>query len=155
MFNARYLIPASAGALLLGGLALADTGGPQATGSVAYRQHSMSAMAEHMAALKVVLTEEPGLMGEVGAHAAAIAATSTFIPTMFPNDGNVVDSSALPSVWDKPDDFAAAAKHNQELAQKLGETASGGDPKATLAAFAALGRQGCGSCHESFRKAAS
>ena len=49
MFNARYLIPASAGVLLLGSLALADTGGPQATGSVAYRQHSMSAMAEHMA----------------------------------------------------------------------------------------------------------
>jgi cytochrome c556 len=145
-----YLIPAAA--LLLGGVALADT---HATGRVAYRQHSMSAMAEHMAALKVALTEQPDLIPEVGAHAAAIAATSAFIPTMFPKDGNVVDSAALPSVWDQPGDFAAAAKRNQELAQQLGQVANGGDPKAALAAFAALGRQGCGGCHESFRKAQS
>ena len=115
----------------------------------------MSAMAEHMAALKVVLTEQPSLIGEVGAHAAAIAATSTFIPTMFPKDGNLVDSSALPSVWDKATDFAAAAKHNEELAQQLAQVAGGGDPKAALAAFAALGRQGCGGCHENFRKTQS
>ena len=50
-------------------------------------------------------------------------------------------------------EFAAAAKHNQDLAQQLEETARGGDVKATLAAFANLGRQGCGSCHETFRKA--
>jgi cytochrome c556 len=27
-----------------------------------------------------------------------------------------------------------------------------GDVKATLAAFAALGKEGCGGCHETFRK---
>ena len=146
----RYLLPAMAGSLLLAGIALADT---HATGSVAYRQHSMNAMAEHMAALKVALTEQPSLIGEVGAHAAAIAATSQFIPNMFPKDGNLTDSAALPTVWDQATEFAAAAKHNQDLAQQLEETARGGDVKATLAAFANLGRQGCGGCHETFRKA--
>ena len=53
--------------------AFADTAEPKATGSVAYRQHSMSAMAEHMAALKVVLIDQPALLGEAGVHAAAIA----------------------------------------------------------------------------------
>ena len=152
MSRSRYLIPGAAAALLLGGYAFADTAEPKATGSVAYRQHSMSAMAEHMAALKVVLIDQPALLGEAGVHAAAIAGTSQFIPAMFPKDGNTVDTWALAAVWDQPADFAAAAKRNEELAQRLGEVASSGDPKATLAAFAALGRQGCGGCHETFRK---
>ncbi len=145
-----YILPTIAAVSLLGGGAVADT---QATGSVAYRQHSMTAMAEHMAALKVALTEQPQLIVEVGAHASAIAATSEFIPAMFPKDGNLVDSAALPSVWDQPADFAAAAKRNEDLAQKLTDAAASGDPKIALAAFAALGRQGCGGCHETFRKA--
>ena len=71
---------------------------------------------------------------------------------MFPKDGNTIDTWALAAVWDQPAEFAAAAKRNQELAQNLGEVASGGDAKATLVAFATLGRQGCGGCHETFRK---
>ena len=35
---------------------------------------------------------------------------------------------------------------------KLAEAAKGGDAQATLAAFAALGKDGCGGCHETFRK---
>ena len=107
MSRSRYLIPCAAGALLLGGYAFADTAEPKATGSVAYRQHSMSAMAEHMAALKVVLIDQPALIGEAGVHAAAIAGTSQFIPAMFPKDGNTVDTWALAAVWDQPADFAA------------------------------------------------
>ena len=40
----------------------------------------------------------------------------------------------------------------RELAGKLAETSQGGDVQATLAAFAALGKEGCGGCHETFRK---
>ena len=45
-----------------------------------------------------------------------------------------------------------AARKAQDLARKLAETARGGDAKATLAAFGALGKEGCGGCHETFRK---
>jgi cytochrome c556 len=31
-------------------------------------------------------------------------------------------------------------------------TSRGGDVPATLATFAALGKEGCGGCHETFRK---
>ncbi|MFZ1428890.1 MAG: hypothetical protein WAS21_19200 [Geminicoccaceae bacterium] len=71
---------------LFGGSAVANT---QATGSVAYRQHSMTSMAEHMATLKLVLTEQPRLIVEVGADAAAIAATSAFTPGNFPKDDSL------------------------------------------------------------------
>ena len=45
-----------------------------------------------------------------------------------------------------------AAQNASTLAQKLAETAQGGDAKATLAAFATLGKEGCGGCHQKFRK---
>jgi cytochrome c556 len=55
-------------------------------------------------------------------------------------------------VWEKPDDFAAHAKKLEELATKLTETARGGDAKTTLAAFATMGKEGCGGCHTTYRK---
>ena len=36
--------------------------------------------------------------------------------------------------------------------RQLVDAAKGGDAKATLAAFAALGKEGCGGCHQTFRK---
>jgi cytochrome c556 len=39
-----------------------------------------------------------------------------------------------------------------ELAAKLAAAASLGDKAATLAAFADLGKNGCGGCHETYRK---
>jgi cytochrome c556 len=39
-----------------------------------------------------------------------------------------------------------------ELATKLEAAANSGDQAATLAAFGALGKDGCGGCHETYRK---
>ncbi len=72
---------------------------------------------------------------------------------MFPKDADNSHSYALKSVWEKPDDFAAAAKKLQQLASKLAETAKTGDVKASLAAFADMGRNACGACHKEFRAA--
>lgn len=47
---------------------------------------------------------------------------------------------------------AEAADKAQALARKLGEAATGGDLDAARAAFAALGKEGCGGCHETFRR---
>ena len=61
-------------------------------------------------------------------------------------------TAALPVIWDKQDEFKQAAERAHGLAGKLAETSQGGDVQATLSAFAALGKEGCGSCHETFRK---
>ena len=44
------------------------------------------------------------------------------------------------------------AKTMGELAGKLAAAAGSGDQAATLAGFATLGKDGCGGCHETFRK---
>ena len=44
------------------------------------------------------------------------------------------------------------AEKAEGLAEKLAEAAESGDAKATLAAFATLGKEGCGGCHGTFRK---
>ena len=55
-------------------------------------------------------------------------------------------------IWEKPDQFKQAAERAHGLAGKLAETSQGGEVQATLVAFAALGKEGCGGCHETFRK---
>lgn len=85
-------------------------------------------MAEHMSTLKLALTEQPRLIVEVGADPAAIAATSAFTPANFPKDDSLANSAALPSVRDQPADLAMAVKRDEELARKLTDPATTGDP---------------------------
>lgn len=147
---ARRIVVAAA----LAGLAVATSSvaqeEPKPTGAVAVRRAAMTAMGGHAGAIQKILTEQPDLMSQVAVHADAMAAMSPLIPAMFP-DGTTRVSEALPTVWSDKPGFAAASKRNAELATQLSAAAKGGDPKATLAAFAAMGRQGCGGCHETFR----
>ena len=71
---------------------------------------------------------------------------------MFPPGSDQQPTDALPVIWSDQAGFQAAAEKAEGLAEKLAEAAKGGDPQATLAAFAALGKEGCGGCHETFRK---
>ena len=123
-----------------------------AKGIVAVRQNVMDAQGSHMNAIKAILTEDPQSIKLVAAQASSIADTTATIPDMFPKGSDQPPTNALPAVWDKQDEFKAAAQKVHDLAQKLADTAKGGDPKATLAAFGALGKEGCGGCHETFRK---
>ncbi len=124
----------------------------EAKGFVAVRQFTMDANGDLASSIKAILTEEPSLIGEVAIQAQAIADTAKNIPAMFPKDADNSHSYALKSVWEKPDEFAAASKKLEELASKLAETARTGDVKASLAAFADMGRNGCGACHNDFRQ---
>ncbi len=71
---------------------------------------------------------------------------------MFPPGSDQQPTAALPVIWTDQAGFKAAAEKAEGLAEKLAEAAKGGDAQATLAAFAALGKEGCGGCHETFRK---
>jgi cytochrome c556 len=124
----------------------------EAKGFVAVRQFTMDANGDLAGSIKTILTEEPSLIGEVVIQAQAIADTARNLPSMFPKDGDNAHSYALKSVWEKPDEFAAAAKKLHDLASKLAETAKTGDVKASLAAFADMGKNGCGACHDDFRQ---
>ncbi|MEK0084420.1 c-type cytochrome [Benzoatithermus flavus] len=145
-------------ALLTGALALGSVGPgmtqeqPKATGIVAVRQMTMKANGDHMGAIKAILTEQPQLVKRVAWHAEAITEGVEYVPELFPEGSDQPPTAALPAVWKDQKGFKAAAAKAENLAKKLAETAKGGDVQATLAAFAALGKEGCGGCHETFRK---
>jgi cytochrome c556 len=134
----------------LASLAVAQQEG--AKGVVAIRQATMDANAKHMNAIKAILTEDPQLLKLVAFHAQAIAEAAAYAPEMFPQGSTQKPTAALPAIWEKPDQFKQAAERGHGLAEKLAETSQGGDVQATLAAFAALGKEGCGGCHETFRQ---
>ncbi|MFO1074831.1 MAG: cytochrome c [Geminicoccaceae bacterium] len=133
-----------------GVIAVADE--PKATGVVAVRQATMKANGAHMAAIKSILTEYPQALDQIQGHAQALLADSADAASLFPAGSDQPASWALPAVWSDQAGFKAAAAKNQELAGKLVEVSKGGDAKAILAAFGTLGKEGCGGCHQTFRK---
>ena len=143
------LLAAGAGLGLVSMAAAQEKG---AKGVVAVRQATMEANAKHVGAIKFILTEEPTLIKHVAFHARAIAGAAEHAPEMFPQGSTQAPTDALPAIWEKPDQFRQAAERAHGLAEKLAETAEGGDVQATQAAFGALGKEGCGGCHETFRK---
>lgn len=147
----RSLVVAVAAGLLLSAGGVIVVAQEKATGIVAYRQAAMKANAAHAQALQVVLTDQTQLVKDAAYHAEAIKETAEYLPKLFP-PGSTAASNALPPVWDDPAGFAAASKKAEELAEKLADTMETGDVAASLAALQALGKEGCGGCHETFRK---
>ena len=146
----RIILLTATISLGLASLAAAQQEG--AKGVVAIRQATMDANAKHMNAIKAILTEDPQLIKLVAFHAEAIAEAAEYVPEMFPDGSTDKPTAALPVIWEKSDQFKQVAERAHMLAEKLAETSQGGDVQATLAAFAVLGKEGCGGCHETFRK---
>ena len=66
-------------------------------------------------------------------------------------DDSVGKTAAKKEIWDKPDEFKAAADKMGMLAGELKEAAGTGDKQQIADAFGALGKDGCGGCHQTFR----
>ncbi len=153
----RSVVAVVCGALLaaapLAPAALAQQDEPK--GVVAYRIAVMRTLGAQMLAIKTALTESIEFLDNVPWHAAivddAAKAMVANLADLFP-EGSTENSRALPAVWEKWDEFEAAAKRFAELAAEFRRVAESGDDQATLQAFAKMGKQGCGGCHEGFRK---
>jgi cytochrome c556 len=124
----------------------------KATGVVAVRQATMKANGDHMTAIKAILTEYPQLLGQIEFHADALKEATEYIPDLFPAGSDQQPTWALPVIWTDQAGFKAAAEKAEGLAEKLADAAESGDASAILAAFATLGKDGCGGCHGTFRK---
>ena len=116
------------------------------------RETLMKGFGEQMGVVKGVVAENKGTLADATAAAQAIVANAPKIPSIFPEGTNAGESEALPVIWQQWPEFEAKATNMGELAAKLEQAAASGDEAATLAAFGALGKDGCGGCHETFRK---
>lgn len=119
---------------------------------VAQRQTTMKGLGDEAKAIKNLVTGPEDQMGQVKDHALKISEAAAKIPTMFPAGSDQGKTEALPAVWTDKDGFDMAAEKMGKLADQLAAAADTGDAQQVRAAFAALGKEGCGGCHTTYRK---
>lgn len=128
---------------------------------IKYRQATMKAIGGHMGALAAMAKGEVSFTDEAFGHAHAISQLAEGLSSerYWPEgtgkgDVEGVESASLPEIWHDEAKFKEAITRLQEESKKLAELTDGGDFE--QAAFAqqvgAMGKQGCGNCHETFRE---
>jgi cytochrome c556 len=120
------------------------------------RQDNMKKMGDHMKAINAFVEGGTGSAADVATHAAGIKEVADKIPSLFPEgtsmDDGVGKTGAKPVIWTDWADFESHAKTLSDEAAKLSEVAATGDGAAIGTQFAAVGKNGCGGCHQTFRQ---
>ena len=121
---------------------------------VRYRQMVLGAMGRHMGAIAMVAKGESSRAGDVVVHATAMHESAAMLAELFPASTHPSKvqrkTEALPTIWDKPDDFKAALKRYEEATAALVEAAKSNDVAKIQEAFKGVGGS-CGNCHDTFR----
>lgn len=129
---------------------------PEVAAVVEMRQKAMKGLGEHVKAIKAFVENGDGEAADVARRATEIAATATKIPDLFPEGTGMEDNAgktgAKPAIWSEHEAFIVAANQLQERAQALAAAAAAGDADMIAQRFAEMGKEGCGSCHDKFRK---
>lgn len=151
----KQLLIAGLGLGLFGGIvattAVADSH-EGATGIVAVRHGAMSAFGGHTSAIKAIIQDTPEQISLIPVYARSIAESATQVPDLFPEGSTSEQSDALPVIWERWDEFTAISEDLNRLAGELATVAeNGGSQQEVMAAFATMGKEGCGSCHDTFR----
>lgn len=124
--------------------------------TVKLRQDTMKQLGDHMKAIKAFATMGEGSAEDVSKRAGEIGEIAAKIPTLFPEGTGMDDvkdpkSGAKPEIWLEWDKFTVAANSLGAESKALVAAAEGGDKMAILAAFQAVGQNGCGNCHKPYR----
>jgi len=120
------------------------------------RQETMKQLGGNMKAINDFVEAGTGSAEDVATRAASIREIAGKIPTLFPEgtsmDDGIGKTGAKPAIWSDWAGFQASATKMGEEAGKLAEVAAAGDRDAIGAQFGALGKDGCGGCHQTFRQ---
>ena len=127
---------------------------------VKYRKAFMDANGAHISMIAAVVKGEVSFTGDVATNARALAEQGKLLTAnleqLFPEGtakGETAEkSAALPTIWDKWGEFEQAAQAFEQESAKLAEVAESGDQAALAQQLGAMGKQGCGNCHETFRE---
>jgi cytochrome c556 len=140
------------------GLVLAGAGAgwtQDAAGVINQRQELMKTQGRAAAAVKAYV-EGKGDLAAAQAGGAELVRTTTAIPSLFPQQTGLAQypgkTYAKPEIWAEWDRFTQAANTAHERAQALNAALQSGNQAAVASAFEALGKQGCGGCHQPFRQ---
>jgi cytochrome c556 len=121
------------------------------------RRAAMKTLGTQVGIIKKFVVDSQGTADDAAAAARQIAAVSEKIPSLFPTGTSLNDAvgetGARPEIWAEFDAFKGVAGDLGTEAVKLASLAEGGADTSDLQAqFAAMGKNGCGTCHEKFRK---
>lgn len=119
------------------------------------RQALMKEQGRHAKAISEFVESGTGTAADVATHAAALKEHAGRIPALFPAgsgvDDGVAETEAKQEIWNDFAAFEAAAAKLSDLAGAVEVAATTGDKQQITDAFAAMGREGCGGCHQTFR----
>lgn len=149
----------AAGAVLAAATAGAGAGfaADEPVNIVKYRKAIMGANSGHLGALAAMARNQVSFRDTAHSHARALNELSQNLARLFPEGTGKGDteeeSRALPAIWEQPDKFQEAIDTFQTESQKLVELTEGNFEQAAFAQqVGALGKEGCGTCHDSFRE---
>ena len=151
--NTPTLTRRAATAIVLGLSVIAWNAGAlaQEEAAIKYRQSIMKAVGGNMGAMVAIMKGVGGKPADLPIHAGAMADLAIIAEGAFPEGSDFGETTALPVIWEKPEDFAKAIKMFQDTSANLAEVAKGGDMAAFGAAFGEMGKA-CKNCHENFRE---
>lgn len=120
---------------------------------IAERQDNYEKIGDAFKAIRGQLEGGAPDLAIIEASAKDINERAGKITALFPKGTSVddgFDTEALPAIWEKPDEFKAAAQKLIDESAKLAQVAKGGDAAAIGAQAKAMGGT-CKNCHDSFR----
>jgi cytochrome c556 len=119
------------------------------------RQAVMKEQGKDLGNVKAYI-EGKGDLAQAKEGAANLTLTTKKIPDLFPpgtgGPNPAGDYAAKPVIWSDWNKFLDAQKTAATKADALLVAVNGGDKSAIEAAFADLGKNGCGGCHTTFRE---
>jgi cytochrome c556 len=151
---AKFRVSAAALAIIMAGASGVAVGQDKET-TLKDRQATMKEQGKDIGAVKAYL-DGKGDLAQAKAGAAGLTQTTKKIPELFPpgtgGPNPTGDYVAKPVIWTDWDKFLDAQKAAASKADALLVAVNGGDKTAIEAAFADLGKNGCGACHTTFRE---
>lgn len=141
----------TAAALLVATAAVAEEATIPPEAHAAYRHKLMEAIGADMSSIGTILKNGLPHTQNIAVHARSIEAASGLVESAFKAKAMTMDTESLPVIWEKWEDFLAAARATEEAAGNLAVAAESGDMAAIGGAMRGLGRT-CGGCHNTFRK---
>ncbi|MDE0678771.1 MAG: cytochrome c [Gammaproteobacteria bacterium] len=137
---------AAMGAVVLLAVATADE-----QGMIDYRKDVMLSMAAHLSALTELLAGGLELdEGHVETQATSLGLNAQLVSSLFPPGSDEGDTSALPGIWQRPEQFLNRAEAAEREGRNLVAAAGSGDREFMVQSLRRLA-DACRNCHRDFR----
>lgn len=119
--------------------------------AIDYRKDVMLSMAAHISALTELLTGDLELdENHVEAQATSLGLNAQLVSSLFPPGSDEGDTSALPGIWQRPEQFLNRAEAAEREGRNLVAAAGSGDREFMVQSLKRLA-DACRDCHRDFR----